>query len=416
MYIRQYGLERNPFKNAPGSTLFYTSYNHKGVLDSLVEGIRGRYGLHLVAGENGTGKTTLARFLQMAYAHEFTMAYLGNPFVTDIEFLNHVLESFGGGPLPDASPKVLVDALCGLLAAQSKGERIFVLLVDEAHHLSRDIFDHLLVLSNQHHSSVPMMQIALLGLPSLLEILAEPRFGSLNQRIGSRNFVHPMNLEETGKYIGYRLTKAGCRKQYLFDGRAIKCIFKVTGGKPRLINHLCSLALEEGARQTRSIIDAKVVRAVLKDPAYTSLFFPDSAGQGLKKQASPVDRRLTVVTGLLLAMLLAGGTYITTRHFETEALQQNVAPAEQFEKITIPKPSKPGPSPAPALPFWADLEIPEPIFEEPRIELPEKFPVSTGKALKQTRSPPKECRSNQRTQENQLLHPPPSLCQNQKLW
>lgn len=379
MYIRQYGLQRNPFRNAPGSTLFYTSYNHKGTLDTLVQGIRGRYGLHLVTGENGTGKTTMARFILMAYSHEFNMAYLGNPFVTDTEFFDHIITSFGDTPLPEASPKQQVDSIIRLLSTRSTYDLPFVLLVDEAHHLSRDIYDHLLVLANLQHNGVPMLQTVLLGLPTLQDMLSESRFGSLNQRIGSRCIVRPMQREETGKYINYRLNKAGCRKQYLFGPRAIRLVHKITDGKPRLINHLCSLALEEGARRTRSTIDVKIIKTVLKDPAYTALFFPDKTKYGAESTYSgqrssrwrPAGQwAFFPVAALILTCSAALGAYFAATNNFSLPLPKILDTSEAPQTSGAGTPGT----------FLADLEVPVPQLTAPTLDLPTNYPVSTGRS------------------------------------
>jgi len=264
MDLKMFGLERNPFKNAPGSTSFYSSVNHKKLLDSLLLGLRERYGLHLILGENGTGKTTLCRFIQLAYAHEFDLGYLGNPFVTDHEFLRHVLTEFGVPHEPTATNKELMDAFGRHLAQQFAKGRTVALFIDEAHHLDRSIFDQLLVMANMQQGGVPMVQIVLCGLPELLGVLAKPGMGSLNQRIGTRTMLAPLSLEETAKYIRYRLEAAKSRDLSLFAPKAVKIIWKATGGKPRLINHLSRLSLERAAGEGRHAISPAVVKAALK--------------------------------------------------------------------------------------------------------------------------------------------------------
>ena len=59
-------LRDNPFKITPDTRFFYRGRVMQSVYDSLLEGVFEREGLLLVAGEAGTGKTTLLLKLKEA--------------------------------------------------------------------------------------------------------------------------------------------------------------------------------------------------------------------------------------------------------------------------------------------------------------------------------------------------------------
>ncbi|RMG72205.1 MAG: hypothetical protein D6710_05080, partial [Nitrospirae bacterium] len=72
--------------------------------------------------------------------------------------------------------------------------------------------------------------------------LARPELRQLNQRITTRVRLGHLGLEETRDYLNYRLIKAG--KTFLrFDDSAVKHLFKLSGGIPRLINILALRSL-----------------------------------------------------------------------------------------------------------------------------------------------------------------------------
>ncbi|MEG6552687.1 AAA family ATPase, partial [Desulfocurvibacter africanus] len=231
------------FANAPGSTFFYSGAVHKQLLEGLVRALRDRLGLHLVLGDFGTGKTTLCNFVLMAYSHEFIMGYLGNPFVDETEFFRQVAAVLGAEAPETASAKECLDALEGFLRRQHMERKVCVVFVDEAHLLDPALLDRLLVLSNLQVSGVPLLQVVLAGVPGLLDLLAMPRFGSLNQRIGSRHWLQPLGKAELNEYVRHRLAHAGS-DQELFSPRALSAVQRRSGGRPRLVNMLCRLSLE----------------------------------------------------------------------------------------------------------------------------------------------------------------------------
>ncbi len=259
------------FANAPGSTFFYSGAVHKQLLEDLVRALRDRLGLHLVLGDFGTGKTTLCNFVLMAYGHEFTMGYLGNPFVDEAEFIRHIAAALGAECPGAATAKECLDALEAFLRRRHMERKVCVVFVDEAHLLDPALLDRLLVLSNLQISGVPLLQVVLAGVPGLLELLAAPRFGSLNQRIGSRHLLQPLSKAEVGEYVRHRLAHAG-GDQELFSPRALSAVQRSSGGRPRLVNLLCRLSLEVCARSGEARVSPAMVRLAAAGPAYSSLF------------------------------------------------------------------------------------------------------------------------------------------------
>lgn len=259
------------FANAPGSTYFYSGAAHKRLMEGLVRALRDRLGLHLVLGDFGTGKTTLCNFVLMAYAHEFIMGYLGNPFLDEAEFFRHMAQALGCECQGLTTAKEHLDALEAFLRRRHMERKVCVVFIDEAHLLDPALLDRLLVISNLQISGVPLLQVVLAGVPSLLELLGAPRYGSLNQRIGSRHWLRPLSKAETRDYVRHRLAHAGC-DQELFSGGALAAVQRRSGGRPRLVNLLCRLSLEICARQGGREVSPAMVRAAASSPAYRSLF------------------------------------------------------------------------------------------------------------------------------------------------
>ncbi|EGJ49576.1 ExeA family protein [Desulfocurvibacter africanus] len=328
------------FANAPGSTFFYSGAVHKQLLEGLVRALRDRLGLHLVLGDFGTGKTTLCNFVLMAYSHEFIMGYLGNPFVDETEFFRQVAAVLGAEAPEAASAKECLDALEGFLRRQHMERKVCVVFVDEAHLLDPALLDRLLVLSNLQVSGVPLLQVVLAGVPGLLDLLAMPRFGSLNQRIGSRHWLQPLGKAELNEYVRHRLAHAGS-DQELFSPRALSAVQRRSGGRPRLVNMLCRLSLEVCARSGKSQVSPAMVRLAAAGPAYDSLFREAGMRRG---------RWLAWMTGAPLALAVGLALLLAAREVHMSDLWRAMLGRDEVSTQSAAAPmAKPSPL-VPAVP------------------------------------------------------------------
>ena len=70
--------------------------------------------------------------------------------------------------------------------------------------------------------------------------------------------------EESEKYILFRQKKAGAKKN-VFSKQAIDLVYNHSNGTPRLINHLCDLALLIGRNEKKSMISSGIIKEILND-------------------------------------------------------------------------------------------------------------------------------------------------------
>ena len=62
-----------------------------------------------------------------------------------------------------------------------------------------------------------------------------------------------------------RLTRAGYTGKGLFKRGALRALYKVTGGSPRLVNSVCDSALLLAYSQEKRILDAGMIREVAEE-------------------------------------------------------------------------------------------------------------------------------------------------------
>ena len=82
------------------------------------------------------------------------------------------------------------------------------------------------------------------------------------QRLGIKYHLHSFNLEDTRKYILYRLDSASGNPDIVNED-AITTIFNASFGIPRRINNICDLALMTGARRNLKTVDSALVNMVI---------------------------------------------------------------------------------------------------------------------------------------------------------
>jgi type II secretory pathway predicted ATPase ExeA len=87
------------------------------------------------------------------------------------------------------------------------------------------------------------------------------RHPALEERLGVKCLLRPLNLEETISYVNHRLSAAGARRP-LFDTGALEALYHLSHGAPRQINRLCDLALLVGFAEEQPSITAAQLEAV----------------------------------------------------------------------------------------------------------------------------------------------------------
>lgn len=263
MYTSFFGLIEKPFAITPDPRYLYLSERHAEALAHLLYGINEAGGFIQLTGEVGTGKTTVVRTLLSRVPQHADVAVILNPRVTATEFLLTICEELGIG-LDEAdrgSAKEMVDALNRkLLAAHAEGRRVIV-IVDEAQNLSAEVLEQVRLLTNLETATHKLLQIILIGQEELRELLDRTDLRQLAQRITGRYHLNPLSRHETQEYVRHRLRVAGASGD-IFTPAALREVFRLSCGIPRVINVCCDRALLGAyTRETRQVTPALVRRA-----------------------------------------------------------------------------------------------------------------------------------------------------------
>jgi len=264
MYRDFYGFSVKPFNLVADPGFLYMSSKHRLALTYLEYGLMDGIGFVLLTGEIGAGKTTLIRKLLSQLPEDIEVAVVFNTNVSAEQLVELILQEFelkARGRRKAAHLDILNQFL---INKYGEGQRV-VLIVDEAQNLSLEALEEIRMLSNLQTDQEPLLQILLVGQPSLRMKMQNPSLAQLNQRVAVSYHLKSLDLQETKEYIFYRLRKAGGEKSQIFQAKAIESIFRYSQGIPRAINTICDAALVYGYADELRVIDGKVIEQVVKD-------------------------------------------------------------------------------------------------------------------------------------------------------
>jgi len=264
MYAEYYGLIRPPFEMTPDPSFLHLGEAHREGLATLVYAVSSGKGFVMLTGEVGTGKTTLLHALLGQLDSSTNSAFLFNPRLDPLGFFRVLFDELGIGPPCASKAEYLLELNRYLIEKLAAGERV-LLIIDEAQNLSAEMLEEIRLLSNLETPTSKLIQIMLVGQPELQALLAQPELRQLRQRIALRHHLRPFEEHEVVEYVEGRLAKAGYTGRGLFKKKALRELYRVTEGTPRLINIVCDGALLLGYARRETQLGADVIREVAHD-------------------------------------------------------------------------------------------------------------------------------------------------------
>jgi general secretion pathway protein A len=311
MYSSLYGFREKPFSMTPDPAFLFLSKNHKEAFAHLLYGINSKAGFIELAGEVGTGKTTVLRtLLDQLDQDKYRTALIFNPCLSPLELLQNINREYGI-PSSELINSKLIDALNEFLLRENAAGRTVVLVVDEAQNLTPVVLEQIRLISNLETEKEKLIQILLVGQPELEEMLTQPEMRQLRQRITVHYYLKPMDYEDTVAYIHHRLAVAGGNGRVAFSKEALKRIFRYSKGLPRLINITCDRALLAGYMNDAFLISGRMAATAIADVS------------GLTRPRFPV--RWFIPAGLLLfAFLFGTGVYLSADRIPPQMASQKM--------------------------------------------------------------------------------------------
>ncbi len=265
MYNAFFGFTESPFNLSPDPAFFFRSEQHEEALANLVYGVQARKGFIVLAGEVGTGKTTMLECLRDYLESQYIeFAFLFNSRVNCEQFFEMIAYDLNL-PCARTSKTEVLFALNQLLVEQAQLGRTVVLIVDEAHNLEWDVLEEIRLLGNLENRNGKLLQIILAGQPELDRKLDAPNLRQLKQRIVLRTNLRAFTLRDAVEYMQSRLEKAGMPNQTVFPEELMAEIHLRAQGTPRLINAICDNLLLTAFAEEQRVCTTKMLDEISQD-------------------------------------------------------------------------------------------------------------------------------------------------------
>ena len=262
MYHEFFGFRERPFGKTPDPAYLYESPQHREALARLEYAVEEKE-LALLAGDIGSGKTTLSRALIDRLGESRPVILLINPRLSPSQLLRSI--ATGLGLAPKYYRNELLDQIHTALFELYEQKREPVLIIDEAQLIpTKSTFDEIRLLTNFQLDHQNLLSVILIGQPELELRLARKAYTALSQRIGLRFFVGPLNEGETIRYIEHRIDVAGGTNNP-FTNEAMQKIHRLSRGVPRLINTIATTALLDAFGDDAETVDVERVVSAAKE-------------------------------------------------------------------------------------------------------------------------------------------------------
>jgi type II secretory pathway predicted ATPase ExeA/cell division septation protein DedD len=390
-YERFFGFSEPPFSLAVNTRFRYESASHRDALSQVSYALERREPIVVVTGEIGTGKTLLCRTVLERLPRRTFLSVINDPMLARDDLLKRILEDFGvissaGAAVAQTSRHELVHALEKFLASLGQIDAHAVVMLDEAQHVRADVLEEIRLLANVQDNRGTLLQIVLVGQPSLLKLLDRPELAQLRQRIARFVSLNSLSDGEVKEYIAHRVTVArqapansnvpGGRDlasaitgwnelsaAVTFNSEAVAAVARISGGVPRIVNLVCDRALETAFTQQSRTVGAEQVAAavsllqlpggddrVADAPSTIATPEPVVAGAVLEEPAS--SARGPLVAAAAAVAIVATGVWFATRVIKPSQIAEPPPAATTSTPPPAAAPARaaepPAPAPAPA--------------------------------------------------------------------
>ena len=263
MYLNHFSLREKPFNISPDSRFFWVSEKHKEGLAAFKYAILEEKGFLLLTGEVGTGKTLLINAFAKMSGVETLIATIPDPDLDIMDFFRLLAEEFKMNKVFFSKGEFLIQFKQFLLESYGADKKV-LLIIDEAQRLNNELLEQIRLLSNIEMDHRKLINIFFVGQSEFNQMLMEQQNRAVRQRIAVNYELKPLTASETTQYIRHRLMLAGALDD-IFKPDAVREVFTLSQGYPRLINIICDYALVTGYSAELKKIDASVIKECGKE-------------------------------------------------------------------------------------------------------------------------------------------------------
>ncbi|MBT3094445.1 MAG: ankyrin repeat domain-containing protein [Candidatus Thiodiazotropha sp. (ex Lucina pensylvanica)] len=261
MYQEYFKLRRRPFNITPDPAFYYLTLPVRQYRDRIYAAIRQQAPVILLSGAPGTGKTAFLKHLLVHEAASIQWVFVDKPQLRADDLLMLIGEAFGVPLKSTLSDEYSLQIRNRMTALEGQGVHPVVIL-DEADHLADDTLEELLDWHASNRIQGVSCTLILAGLPQLVQKIDDMGHVLFTPPWGEHFTLEPFDHHDMCAVIAHCLKIAGHEAPGLFDSQALKSIFALSEGVPRVINHICDLCLFCAANLSKRQVTREVVEEV----------------------------------------------------------------------------------------------------------------------------------------------------------
>lgn len=245
----------------------HSSFVH--TLRGVLTGVRGRAGLVVLTGAPGSGKSLLLHRALASLAKETMTVLHCDPRSGFSDFIASSCEALGlaGKPSELGDEADPLQLFMDYLAAQRKLGRAVAVVADDAHEMSEELVSELVLLATWPEIGKDVLQLLLVGLPSLEAVVDRMAMRQLITGGYSIHRLTPLQPEEVRTFVTLQVSASGTEAAQLFTAESVDRIAAYSQGIPRLILTLWKLAMRKARLEGQGVITPELIDEVAQSAA-----------------------------------------------------------------------------------------------------------------------------------------------------
>ena len=248
-----------PFPPFPAASRYIPLGPVKEAMDRVCRSVDAMDAISMIIGPPGTGKSMLCSLIAQRYAETHEVVMLGEiPATTRGEFLAHLLHRLGID-ITDMRESNMQIALMDHVCSDDSIPGGVLMIIDEAQAMPREVMEAVRTVTNISRTGEPRIFAVMSGGAKVDEVLAEPSMEAFTQRVATRCYLHPMNGDETRRYISETIAACGADSDETITAEAIAAIHHACCGVPRLINQMMTQAIDCAADSEQTLITEQII-------------------------------------------------------------------------------------------------------------------------------------------------------------
>jgi type II secretory pathway predicted ATPase ExeA len=220
----------------------------------------------VITGNVGVGKTTAVRkFVDSLDKNSYRCIYIADSALTPRVFYWEVLSQLSSEEKPSFYRSEGKRKMMARFMELMDGAQVIpVVIIDEAHLLSRGMLEETRFLLNNCMDSQAFLSLCIVGQTELRTKLSTESYEPISQRVDFHYTLSPYDKSQTQDYIHSHMRYVGVSGD-IFTSSAIDAIYTYSNGVARKINKACFTSLIYAAQKSMRKIDGGIIEHVVSE-------------------------------------------------------------------------------------------------------------------------------------------------------